>query len=79
MKYTVWRRKSDSNAVGYCDALYTGFEPGGDLASYTVTIETAPPVMPESPPTSARIKLLAVLADPTVPATVKSVLRELMP
>ena len=79
MSYKVWRRMSDNSVVGYCDATYLGFEPGGNLASYTVTTETGPPVMPEPPPTSARKKLLAALADPTVPATVKDVLRELIP
>ena len=79
MSYTVWRWKNDGRLEGYCDAEYTGFEPGGDLAAYVLTIEPTAPPLPPAPPSRARTKLLEALADSAVPATVKSVLRELIP
>ena len=50
MSYRVWRKKSDNSVVGYCDAAYVGFVPGGDLTTYNDSIEDALPVMP--PPDS---------------------------
>ena len=68
MNFKVWRRKGDNSVVGYCEADYMGFEPGGDLASYRITIEATTPVMPPSLPDKRTI----ALSDPTVPQWFKN-------
>jgi len=78
MSFKVWRKKSDNSVVGFCEATYTGFEPGGDLTAYTLSIEATPPALPSTPPTQAAVKLAAVAADPTVPASLKALLAEII-
>ena len=77
--YKVWR-KADGTVVGYCEATYSGFKPGGDVKSYTVTIEPKPPAMPPPPPSKADVlkaKIDAVLADPAASQSVKAAMSAL--
>ena len=77
MTYKVWRRKTDQSVVGYCEAEYNGFEPGGDLSTYAFAIEPSAPVIPDQPrPVNPR--LTAVLNDPNVPQTIKNILPDLV-
>lgn len=77
MSYTVWRRKSDNSVVGFSEAGYAGFEPGGDLATYNVSVEAEVPSMPTPPLTDEKLKKAAVLADKNVPQSVKDYLQAL--
>lgn len=77
MSYTVWRRKSDNSVVGFCESGYSGFQPGGDCATYTVRIEKDAPLMPAPLPTDADVKKAALLADQGVPQSVKDYLAAL--
>ena len=77
--WKVWR-KADGTVVGYCEATYSGFKPGGDVKSYTVTIEPKPPAMPPPPPSKTDVlkaKIDAVKGDGAVPQSVKDVLDSL--
>lgn len=77
VSYKVWRRVSDNSVVGFCDAGYDGFEPGGDNTQYTITVEKDVPTFPSAAPTLASVKMKAMLTDPTVPQTVKDYLSTL--
>ena len=74
MTYRVWRKHSDNNVIGFCDADYTGFEPGGDLKTYGITIEDTPPVMPAPPPDFKQTKLQVVLDSSKIPQELKDYL-----
>lgn len=77
MNYKVWRRKINNSVVGFCEASYDGFEPGGDLSTYAVTTEKNIPTFPTAPPTLAQTKMATMLNDPAVPQTVKDYLATL--
>ena len=65
---------------GYCEATYSGFQPGGDVKSYTITIEKNPPAMPLGPPSKADVlkaKIDAVLVDPAASQSVKDAMSAL--
>ena len=74
MSYKTWRRTSDNSVVGCCENGYSGFEPGGDMATYVVSVEKDIPIMPPPLPTASATKKAALLADPTVPQSVKDYL-----
>ena len=74
MTFKVWRKKNDNSLVGYCEATYTGFEPGGDLTAYVTSIESVAPTMPTPTPSAKQAALTAALADATLPATLKTLL-----
>jgi hypothetical protein len=77
MSFKVWRRKTDNIVVGFCDGDYTGFEPGGNPASYVMSIEDLIPTMPAPLPTTKQIALSTLLVDATVPLSVKNFLQTL--
>ena len=74
MSFKVWRRKSDNSVVGFCEATYAGFEPGGDLTTYSTSIESVVPTLPVPASTAKQTALTAALADATLPATLKTLL-----
>ena len=47
MNFKIWRKRSDNSLVGFCDADYLGFEPGGDLTSYAVSVHDSEAVLAE--------------------------------
>ena len=73
MNWKVWRRQ-DGSVAGYCEESNTMFEPGGDVSTYTVSIDKDQPVIADPPKSNKQLKLEALLASGNVPQEVKDYL-----
>ena len=76
MIYKVWRRTTDQSVVGFCDADYSGFRPGGDNLLYDVTLESSVPVIAVVEK-QVNPRVAAVEKDGTISQPVKTLLLEL--